>query len=261
MANEYEFDFENNPRFNTVLDLSNRTFDPENFVSGRGATEDQLKYMWDVYEEIHEVVQAEECDDDPYSLLVQRVTELEERQKVCCDNPQSGIIAAYNNRIDGLEARQTACCNNEGATITAVFNQIQSRLTQLESKMEGHCNSTMVGNETPLTNAQSAAVGGFSLNWNAANNTGQVVYTKNNAGDAASYFFLTEMNNGLYYAKGKTVAAGKGILSLNTATGAVSYTPDAYNENRGRRSLVVGVVDTGGNQMLGVVNLPTSLWT
>ena len=256
MANEYELDFENNPRFNTVLDLSNRTFDPENFVSGRGATEDQLKYMWDVYEEIHEVVQA-----DPYSLLVQRVTELEERQKVCCDNPQSGIIAAYNSRMDELEARQIACCNNEGATITTVFNQIQARLTQLEQRMNECCGRTFVGNDVPYSEVQECvnSTSSISVTWpSTSGGTGQIQFSPSSGSQqtATRYYFVSEMSNGLYAIKGTEIAVGKGKMSVNPTTGVITHIPNVYNDTRGKRFVVVGVTTDVGCERLQVAQIP-----
>lgn len=43
---EYDLDFDDNPKFNTVLGLSNTTFDPNNIVSGRMVTEQQLQALW-----------------------------------------------------------------------------------------------------------------------------------------------------------------------------------------------------------------------
>ena len=43
---KYNIDFDDNPKFNTVLGLSNTTFDPNNIVSGRMVTEQQLQALW-----------------------------------------------------------------------------------------------------------------------------------------------------------------------------------------------------------------------
>lgn len=43
---KYNIDFSDNPSFNTVLGLSNTTFNPNNIVSGRMVTEQQLQDTW-----------------------------------------------------------------------------------------------------------------------------------------------------------------------------------------------------------------------
>ncbi len=43
---KYNIDFSDNPSFNTVLGLSNTTFNPNNIVSGRMVTEQQLQETW-----------------------------------------------------------------------------------------------------------------------------------------------------------------------------------------------------------------------
>lgn len=260
MPGEYEVDFENNPKFNTVLNLSNRTFDPENIVSGRGATEDQLKVIWDKQDEIQQFIDDQGCTDDPYTLILQKVTELEERQAVCCDNPQSHIIQAFNTRLDELETRQEACCNNEGATITQVFNLIQTRLTNLETRIGECCSKVLIGNEVPFDDSTCGGnVITLSATWNATG--GQINYTMTDTTRTPGlFFFLAEMTNGVYRSRATEIAAGKGRLAIDSLTGAMTFTGGVYDTPKGRKKVVVGMLDNGGCEGLAVITLPDAFW-
>lgn len=261
MPNEYDLDFKQNPEFNTVLELSNRTFDPDNIVSGRGATEDQLKFVYDKHKEISIFLEEQGCSDDPYTLIIQKVEALEAQQAICCDNPQDHIIQAYNTRLDELEARQIACCNNEGSTVTAVFNQIQNRIAQLEERIAECCGRTFVGNDVPYNDTQECvnSTSSVSVTWpNTSGGTGQVNFVPSigTTQTATLYYFVSEMTNGIYMIKSTEIAVGKGKMSLNPLTGVVTHIPNVYDTIRGRRFVVVGVTTSLGCERLQVSQIP-----
>lgn len=87
----FKLNLTNNPSFNTVLNLTNKTFDGTTIVSGRGATEDQLL------------------------VVSNHLDELEQAQEECCNNDWSAaILQNLSDRLDDLEARIEECCNNSG---------------------------------------------------------------------------------------------------------------------------------------------------
>lgn len=89
-----------NPTFQTVRGLTNRTFDPENIVADRGATEDQLLAVYNRHKELSDWIDQN-----------------------MCDNTQAAAIQTLGERLDALEekigncyvggAASTACDGNE----------------------------------------------------------------------------------------------------------------------------------------------------
>lgn len=91
----YEIDFSDDPVFNTVSGLTNITFDINNIVSGRGATEDQLAYVYGLIKALQDWLDENGCDSDPYGPMIteleNRINELEQQILDCCSgNPYSG---------------------------------------------------------------------------------------------------------------------------------------------------------------------------
>ena len=88
MKDRYEIDFSDNPVFNTVIGLTNITLDLENIVVNRGATEGQLREL--------------------YNLLISLQAQID----ACCgvDHSQD-ITTDILDKLDDLEARIEECCN------------------------------------------------------------------------------------------------------------------------------------------------------
>lgn len=108
---KYKIDFESNPSFNTVLNLTNRTFDGTNIVSGRGATEDQLLVVHDKIEEIYTWLEEEGCSDDPYVFIKQQLDELDAAQRACCGTDWSANVTQdLYRKIANLEQLIEDCC-------------------------------------------------------------------------------------------------------------------------------------------------------
>lgn len=53
---QFELEFSNDPSFNTVINLTNRTFNPNDITEGRMATEDQILQLEQRYNEVQETV-------------------------------------------------------------------------------------------------------------------------------------------------------------------------------------------------------------
>lgn len=95
-----------NPSFNTVVGLVNTTFDPENVVSDRGATEGQIKFVHDKIAELQAWLDENGCSNDPYQILCDKLSELEANIDECCANPQDSIVQELSNRLTALEQWQ-----------------------------------------------------------------------------------------------------------------------------------------------------------
>lgn len=53
---QFELEFSNDPSFNTVINLTNKTFNPDNITEGRMATEDQILQLEQRYNEVQQIV-------------------------------------------------------------------------------------------------------------------------------------------------------------------------------------------------------------
>lgn len=106
----FKLSVSNNPSFNSVTGLTNTTFDPTTMVSGRGATEDQVKVVYDRIKELQDWLDENGCSDDPYAIIKQKVDELEAAIDQCCANPQDTIVQMLTARLDALEARIDEGC-------------------------------------------------------------------------------------------------------------------------------------------------------
>ncbi len=88
MKDRYEIDFSDNPVFNTVIGLTNITLDLENIVVNRGATEGQLREL--------------------YNLLISLQTQIDE---CCAEDHSQATTNDILAKLDDLEARIEECCN------------------------------------------------------------------------------------------------------------------------------------------------------
>lgn len=88
MKDRYEIDFSDNPIFNSVSGLTNTTLNLENIVVNRGATEGQLREL--------------------YNLLISLQTQIDE---CCAEDHSQATTDDILARLDDLEARIEGCCN------------------------------------------------------------------------------------------------------------------------------------------------------
>ncbi|MBO7670861.1 MAG: hypothetical protein J6S60_09765 [Oscillospiraceae bacterium] len=91
-----------NPTFQTVRGLTNRTFDPENIVADRGATEDQLLAVYNRHQELSDWIDQN-----------------------MCHNNQDAVVQVLRDRLDALEDRLGNCYLGAGAATACNDNEIQ----------------------------------------------------------------------------------------------------------------------------------------
>lgn len=220
---EFKFAVSNNPVFNTVTDLSNTTFDPSNVVNNRGASEGQVKYVYDLIKALQDWLDEHGCSSDPYAIIRQKVDELEEAIGICCANPQDTLIQTLTDRLNALEQSIEDCCNQSEVISTCDGNTITVSFSW---------NST-----DPVTD------GGQTI----------AVSTDTSRNISAYYFLLYDVENGLY--RRITTAFGGDVhWSIDKNTGAVSALPTPISPKYN----VIGIVavDTQGCEGMTSVNLP-----
>lgn len=88
MKDRYEINFSDNPVFNTVTGLINTTFNSENVVVDRGATEGQLRELYNLVDSLQS--QIDECCDRDHSQattnnILGKLDDLQERIEGCCN--------------------------------------------------------------------------------------------------------------------------------------------------------------------------------
>lgn len=88
MKDRYEINFSDNPIFSTVTGLTNTTFNSENVVANRGATEGQLREL--------------------YNLLISFQSQIDE---CCAEDHSQATTNDILAKLDDLEARIEECCN------------------------------------------------------------------------------------------------------------------------------------------------------
>lgn len=205
----------NNPSYNNVLNLTNRTFDG-NIVPGRGATEDQLLVVYNKIEEIRQFLEESGCSDDPFELIKKQLDDLEQAQAECCGTDWSasvtqnmfdkmqdledriencctvdhGEIDIQNilNRIDALEQQLIACCNEVDARVQHVIDNIQSiPSTDFGPRRE-------IGNTCPQGQIDVTYELDTSGQWKATQDApktvGRIIATINTSGKSVDRFFF-----------------------------------------------------------------------
>lgn len=188
---EYSIEFSKNPNFQTVLGLTNRTFDPDNvpIVSGRGATEDQLGVVNSKIAALQSYVDEHSCDD-PFELFRERLDELAARQEACCAVQQDegqyrGILDEIHSFLETLETQIESCCNNTGYCSSNPFTA---------SVSANQVNTNIAGKATPF-------------------GTKRVI---------DSYWFVdTDGTSHINYRQ-----TSQGRYQIDTNTGALTFTPE-----------------------------------
>lgn len=129
MSTKYKLKIDQNPQFQTVGSLTNRTWDPENvpIVSGRGATEDQLQVVDGKIEEVRRIIP--DCSDDPFSHLQTKVRLMEEAFADCSDDP----FVHLRGRVDNIQNAFEDCSDDPWVAV-------KGRLTELETRQNNCCN-------------------------------------------------------------------------------------------------------------------------
>lgn len=127
MSIRYKLRIDENPQFQTVGSLTNRTWDPDNIVSGRGATEDQLQAVDGKIVELSESIPT--CTDDPFTHLEGRVSQIEQAFADCSDD----VYVQIRDRVDRIQQGFEDCSDDPWTTV-------KTRLDQLEQQQINCCN-------------------------------------------------------------------------------------------------------------------------
>lgn len=255
----FNSDIKENPSFNTVNGLSNKTFDPENIVSGRGATEDQLKVVGDVVQDLNDYIDEFGCSDcdEKYRSITDTLDTLEAQQEECCQNRVTqenldAIIGDMNDRLDYLQTVQEECCQNRVTpeNFNAIIADINDRLDDLEAQIEECCNKSFDPSQYGECDGNTITV---SFGWNGSNpmqDGGQATAVSADPNrQIAGYFLLVHAGNGIYT---KTSSYGGWSVS---GTGAVTC---AQGGHGGWMIYGIGATDTQGCEGFIAVHFPDS---
>lgn len=236
-----------NPTFNTVVGLSNTSFDPENFIANRGATEGQIKVVHDMIKALQDWLDENGCSDDPYAIIKAKVDQLEAAIDECCGNPQDTLIQMLNDRMDDIEAAMDTCCR---AMDDNAYQMLVDRLDELEAKIEESCQCGTIAGYTPgECDGNTITV---SFEWNGSNpftDGGKATAVSADPNrEIAGYFLL--------------VANGPGLYSKTSTYGNWSIDGNGNVQGRSGSSaagLIVGVgaSDTQGCEGFIAANFPT----
>ena len=128
MKDRYEIDFSDNPVFNTVIGLTNTTLDLENIVINRGATEGQLRELYDLLISLQ--TQINECCAQDHSQgttdnILARLNDLEARIEGCCyehSSPPSGdpIHSGCDGNVITVSANFTSANQGKATAISSI---------------------------------------------------------------------------------------------------------------------------------------------
>lgn len=95
-----------NPRYRTVTGLTNTSFDAASIVSGRGATEDQLKTIHDQCAELETQVAEIENSDTLNAIVAEMRAEVDDLRAMvehCCSNLHAGVVDEPSGTGDGAD--------------------------------------------------------------------------------------------------------------------------------------------------------------
>lgn len=222
------------PEFRSVSGLENLTFDGENIVSGRGATEDQLKVLWDKYLAVKAEVEALE------------------------NNPQDAIVQEINERMDTLETLIEQGCESFSPSESQVFQTLQDRVDALELQVEECCDRGVMasGGAAPVDGGAEVTV---DITWaaNPLENGGLATAQSSGGGEIVSYWFLAQKANGIFLKMKVVVYAGK-LLSLDPETGQITVTEsDAVPATA---KLFLGATDDAGSEGIATILANAAPW-
>lgn len=235
-----------NPVYNTVTGLINTTFDPTNVVINRGASEGQVKYVYDLIKALQDWLDENGCSDDPYAIIRQKVDELEEAIGICCANPQDRLIQMLTDRLNALQTAQEECCQ---AMTDTVYQELVARMDALEDSIENGCQS-----DTPVTDTCDGNIITVSFSWNNVSRTSGQATASSSMSDhnIVGYYFLAK-NNGVYYKSatagmgdfGYTINASGQVQMYSTPTRILADTIVAVDNKGCEGTIYIGPLYTG----------------
>lgn len=224
----FELNLAANPAFNTVTGLTNTTFDPNDIVSGRGATEDQLKVVGDNVQAINDYLDEFGCSD--------------------CDEQYAGVRAT----LDALQAAQEECCDNRATqeNIDALIADLRDKLNELEARIEECCCTCFDGGGGGGNNCDGSEIT-VTMSWdsNPIANGGQINATSSGSAPITFYYFLVKSSADVWIPMGTIEYIGK-QYSVNGTTGHVTVSSTGgFGHYSG---VAIGARDSNGCEGIGV---------
>lgn len=253
----YKLNLTNNPSFNTVVGLANRTFDGTTIVQGRGATEDQLLVVYNKIKEVADFIEESGCSGDPFALIKQQLDQLEQAQAECCGTDWSAVVTqSMFERMAGLEDRIEECCTVDHGAVD--IQNLLNRLDALEQQIIDCCNKSCLPDTAPAGCDGNVITVSFS--WNGSNPFSDGGQASAVSGDTSRsivgfYFLAYNPDTGLYY-KRSDANGGDWTWSINSS-GAVTASHTGAGGTLAFAHTIVAV-DNSGCEGMTTVTLPKS---
>lgn len=224
---EYELDFTANPQFQTVTGLTNTTIDPLNIVNHRGASEGQVKTIYNMLNAQQEWLEQNAGGSDE-------------------------VYGVMRNRLDAVVGMIEDCGGGEqgDAVLNAIWTKLEALETQIQACMQRPC----FGSGTDGADGNAVTV---SFAWNGANpiadgGTATATSAMTDHNITGFYFLCRDDTSGLYY-RSEIANGGNYVWTIDTATGAVT----AAEGTAERYAHVIVAADDHGNEGMCLVELPT----
>lgn len=224
---EYELDFTRNPVFQTVTGLTNTTFDPLGIVANRGASEGQLKEIYNMARALAEWFNNNSGASDE-------------------------MFAVMQNKLDEVVGLTQDCGDNEQSN--ALLNAIWTKLEAVETQVQACAQQPCFGSGTDGADGSVVTV---SFSWNGADpiadgGTASATAAMTDHNITGFYFLCRDSTSGLYY-RSEIANGGDYTWNINTTTGAVTATAGTT----ARYAHVIVAADDHGNEGMCLVELPT----
>lgn len=255
----FKLNLSTNATFNTVTGLTNKTFNPDNIVSGRGATEDQLKVVGDNVQTINDYLDEFGCSDcnEQYAGVRATLDALQAAQEECCENrvtPEnlSGLIDNVQQRLDELQAAQEECCDRAVSqeNLDALIQDLRDKLNELEARIEECCCTCFDGGGGGGNNCDGSEIT-VTMSWdpNPIANGGQINATSSGSAPITFYYFLVKSSADVWIPMGTIEYIGK-QYSVNGTTGHVTVSSTGgFGHYSG---VAIGARDSNGCEGIGV---------
>ena len=175
-----------NPTFQTVRGLTNRTFDPENIVADRGATEDQLLAVYNRHQELSDWI-----DEN------------------MCHNNQDAVVQVLRDRLDALEARLGNCGSlGGGTTTTCDGNEIE-----VSFAWNGANHISAGGKATAVSADPERTIASY---WFLVYDRGGDVYIKSRVASGGAFVWRIDNSGNVTSANGTVGNFAKGIVAVDS---------------------------------------------
>ena len=250
-----KFDINNvsDPVYNSVTGLFNITFDPKNYVVHRGATEGQIKIIYDMIKALQDWLDEFGCNGDPFAIIKAKVDELEAVIDECCANPQDLLIQMLNDRMDGIEVAMDNCCR---AMDDNLYQMLVDRLDALEQSIEDCCKGGSGGGSGGNTNTCDGNTITVSYSWNGANpiaDGGKATATSSVAGSNIVSFQFLVKEGGVYLKTSQASGRGPDWGWTIDSSGNMRASYGTWSSR-----IAVGIVATDSNGCEGMtpISLP-----